>query len=462
MRTAAGIRSLGRAVPRHRFDAAEAAHAWGLGKPRDVEEIATPGFDEDAITLGVEAAKRALRAARFDAEDLGLIAIASTRIDGDATIIAEALGATHARLVETTGPTSLGLGALTTAYDAVSATNAPAIAIASDVSWAAPGSTREAREGAAAVAFLITPEGGVRIAGREARVSDPARRDHVDATGYLHGPDTRIHNDADLADAVEMLAHEKHEFIASASNVPGPGGKPLTSRSLNVSPRAVIGDAGAADAALHLAEALAVAQAGARGLAVEARGGATLALAIEVDRAPAGAETIAVEKARARPLAYLAALQARGAFLPGAQIPEMPMGAYVPLPEYADALAARYRLEAAQCTQCEQLMYPPRTACSNCAGRAFADIELSGHGTLETFTAIGRGGAPSEFAAEQAMTGAYLVGLVRFDEGPALLARIADADEAQLEIGMRVEPAFRRLFRQEGIWRYGLKFRPSE
>ncbi len=461
MVTEVGIRAVGRAVPSLRLDAREAAAAWGAPRPRGVETLSTPGFDEDAITLAVEAAKRALAAADENPAKVHFIALATTHLESDATVIAEALGARDARILETVGTTSLGLGAIAAAYDAVQATGKAALAIAADVPTAAPGSAEEATRGAGAVAFLVVPEGGVRMTHRAARARDHVRRDRVDAKGFTRGPDVAVDTGDELGEAAQTLPQDTYDFVASPNPVPGPEGKPLKARQALISPRGLVGDWGAADAAVHLAEALATASPGSRGVAVECRGGATLILSFHVNRKPAGAESIALEQGRGHPVPYLAAIQARGAFMDLAAMPEEPMGAYVPFPEYADMLDARYRLVGKKCLACSHLMYPPRATCTKCAARAFEDAPLSGRSTLDSFTRIGRGGAPSEFAAEQAMTGAYLVGLVRFDEGPALLARLADATEIDVEIGIELEPVLRRLYRQEGAWRYGLKFRPA-
>jgi uncharacterized OB-fold protein len=74
-------------------------------------------------------------------------------------------------------------------------------------------------------------------------------------------------------------------------------------------------------------------------------------------------------------------------------------------------------------------------------------------------TRIGRGGAPSEFALEQAQVGAFWVGVVEWPEhGVRVTARLSGFEEDAPVIGQRVRAVVRRLFAQEGRVRYGTKF----
>ena len=136
------------------------------------------------------------------------------------------------------------------------------------------------------------------------------------------------------------------------------------------------------------------------------------------------------------------------------------MTSYVSLPMYAANIDERLRIIAGKCDSCGQLAYPQRPVCTRCGGDSFADTPLSGEGTLYTWSVVAGGGAPSEFDDEQVMTGDVLCGIVELKEGPRVMVRLADADPAGLEIGMKVRAVVRRLYDQEGILRYGAKFVP--
>lgn len=173
-----------------------------------------------------------------------------------------------------------------------------------------------------------------------------------------------------------------------------------------------------------------------------------------VDR-EAHVPTLAVSAARA--------LQESRWLAPDERIPDSPMGAYVPMGTWVEDLPARLRLLAQRCVACGRTLYPPRGACPACRGRSFTDAPLPEEALVYAATRIGRGGAPSEFALEQAQTGAYWVAVVEWPEQSVRVsARLAGFDERGPAIGARVRPVVRRLFEQEGAARYGVKFAPAD
>jgi uncharacterized OB-fold protein len=116
----------------------------------------------------------------------------------------------------------------------------------------------------------------------------------------------------------------------------------------------------------------------------------------------------------------------------------------------------RYRYEAARCTGCGHVHFPPRTVCRKCRGREFEKTTLGHEGTLETFTVIRV--APSGFTDQSP----YAVGIVALPDGVKVTAQIVDCDPGDLKIGDRVRLEFRRV-RQDGeagILCYGYKFVP--
>ncbi|MGE0628468.1 MAG: Zn-ribbon domain-containing OB-fold protein [Hyphomicrobiaceae bacterium] len=137
------------------------------------------------------------------------------------------------------------------------------------------------------------------------------------------------------------------------------------------------------------------------------------------------------------------------------------MTAYISLPMYSASIADRLRLLAGKCASCSTLNYPPRQVCTGCGGTKFTEQQLSGKGEIYTYTVIARGGAPAEFDEQQTLTGVITVGVVALDEGPRVVGQIVDVAEGELAIGFRVHGVVRRLYDQEGIVRYGLKFAPE-
>lgn len=132
------------------------------------------------------------------------------------------------------------------------------------------------------------------------------------------------------------------------------------------------------------------------------------------------------------------------------------MGAYISLSSWERSVPSRYRLEAGRCGA-NHIEYPARPRCTTC-GKPTQATALPRAGRLETFTVVAKGAGPSEFEPLQDVDGEYAVGIARFGD-----VRVAGMfTESALEgirIGDAVEPVFRRLYAQDGLWRYGLKFR---
>ncbi len=69
-----------------------------------------------------------------------------------------------------------------------------------------------------------------------------------------------------------------------------------------------------------------------------------------------------------------------------------------------------------KCKSCEAVTFPPKAVCSNCCSREYEFIQLSGKGTVKTFTVIR---VPPE-----GFEGEYVVGLVEMHEGPNIMVNI--------------------------------------
>lgn len=138
------------------------------------------------------------------------------------------------------------------------------------------------------------------------------------------------------------------------------------------------------------------------------------------------------------------------------------MGAHVSVPAYQRTIPQRYRLAAGKCTRCGAIVFPPKVACPTCRTTQQQDIFLSGWGQIESFTVIEGAGAPPEFVNQARALGRYVVALVRLDEGPRVVAQITDCEPESIWLGMRVKATFRQLYVQEGVIRYGYKFRPAD
>lgn len=126
----------------------------------------------------------------------------------------------------------------------------------------------------------------------------------------------------------------------------------------------------------------------------------------------------------------------------------------MPAARYAREIPRRYRLEAARCTQCERVSFPPRKICPGCRGRSFEPTRLSREGTLLTWTVVHV--APEALALQAP----YIVAIVELGEGVRVTAQLADCEPDELEVGMKVHHTFRRIGSEaeHGILLYGYKF----
>ena len=129
-------------------------------------------------------------------------------------------------------------------------------------------------------------------------------------------------------------------------------------------------------------------------------------------------------------------------------------------------------------------MFPPKVVCPECGGHSFEAASLSGRGRIYSFTVIAGGGAPPEFEWQANAVGSYVVGLVELEEGPRIIAQIVGVDpraamaaplfeDSAFEdsggssgdkgkrslIGLPVKAVIRKVYEQEGVIRYGYKFK---
>ncbi len=138
------------------------------------------------------------------------------------------------------------------------------------------------------------------------------------------------------------------------------------------------------------------------------------------------------------------------------------MGAHISIPMYQRAVPQRYRLIGKRCRACGKINFPPKAVCKYCCkGSEFEDVQLSGRGTIYSYTVIAGGGAPPEFAAEARCKGSYPVAVVELEEGPRVIAQLVTPPEESLTIGMPVKGVFRKIYEEEGVIRYGFKFSPA-
>ena len=94
------------------------------------------------------------------------------------------------------------------------------------------------------------------------------------------------------------------------------------------------------------------------------------------------------------------------------------------------------KLRFLRCDACSYLIHPPTSYCPRCRGREGTPAEVSGRGTLYSFTVNHQ---PWDSAGD-----VYVIGLVEIDDQPdiRLMTNIVGMDPSHLRIGMPVEVVF--------------------
>jgi hydroxymethylglutaryl-CoA synthase len=156
-----GIIGCGVYIPRLRIKREEYQKAWGYFAPRWLEEKSVPGYDEDPITMGVEAASNAFRNTKLNASHIDSVYFASTSPPyaekQNASTVAVALGCGNdTATMDVTASTKCGLSALLSGLDYVgSGRGKTSLIVASDAPAGDPTGSLDHQLGAGAAAVIV-------------------------------------------------------------------------------------------------------------------------------------------------------------------------------------------------------------------------------------------------------------------------------------------------------------------
>lgn len=466
-------------APRYRIDADTIAEAWGRFQATGIAEKRVAAADEDALTMGAAAARRALAAAGVAVPEIATLAFATTTpplTEEDLTPrLGAFLGVENAVHRSLAGSTRAGTQALLVAADTG---EFPALVVAADCPRGEPNSAEEHAAGAGAVAFVVADaeenHGATLTASAEYAADYPGTRfrEHGEETVRglgISSYDRQAYRECVIG-AVErldgdiLIEADALALQAPDGRLPGRAAGALETDAKLVTVASERGDLGAASAPAALARAFANGRDSVLTVGFGSGAGAD-ALVFEgsapvVSNADKGPETID----------YPRYLRLRGDLDSG---PPAGGGAQVSVPSWRRQRGARYRLDAGQCPECGTLAFPAEGACPECYNLGgFDPTRLSHTGTVETLTGVSPGGAPPEFAPQAARGGDFGVAIVSFPAQNAATAetkrtasvpmQVTDADPTDVDAGDAVEAVIRRIYTQEGVTRYGRKVRPVE
>jgi hydroxymethylglutaryl-CoA synthase len=469
-----GIVSWGTYLPYWRLPRAAIAQVLGSSPGRGTRAVAS--YDEDTATMGVEAARRALAAGPGAPQDLLFSTPDPPYLDKTAaTTLHAALGLDRAcGAYDLCGSSRSALGTLLVALQG--SPGRRTLAVVSDLRTGLAGGAEERDMGDGAVAFLCGEDGAVaELVGRGVASDEFLDRWRVPGEADSHVWEERFGEEMyvplareAVADALKdagLTESDLHHVVvaglhARAVKAVSAGlGVPATSMAPDW--RGSIGNLGAAQAALALADVLERARPGQTILVLSLADGAdalvlrtTEALpAAQSARQAAGVPTVAEQVASGRTdLTYATFLTWRGQLHrepPRRPDPERPGAPIVRRSE-----GWKYAFAASTCTVCGFRHMPPTRVCLGCRAidqmrpERLADLP----GTVATFTVD-----HLAYSLSPPVIGV----IVDFDGGGRYRCELTDASAAELAIGDRVEMTFRRIYTADGVHNYFWKARPA-
>jgi hydroxymethylglutaryl-CoA synthase len=442
-----------------------------LGVPAGGGTRAVAGYDEDTTSLGVEAARTALRGLRLSPEALYFATSDPAYLDKtNATAIHAALDLpASAMAVDMLGSVRSAAGALRAALDARGAV----LAVLSDIRTGLPGGTDEREGGDAGVAFVCGDDGVEHPVLAEPLASASATGEFLDRWRLPGETASRQWEErfgeyayVPLGEAAATEALKQAGVTAQSIDrliVAGPHGRACKRLGSVIGARkeafaddlgAVVGNTGAAHAGLLLAAALDAAQPHQVVAVVSLADGADVTLwrttaKVSTRRpAPAVAEDFAGPAGR---LTYATFLTWRG-FL-RREPPRRPDPQAPDAPAAARAEGWKFGFIASRCQACGTRHLPPQRVCVKCravdqmAPEPMADVP----GTVATFTVDRLAYSPSP---------PVVAAVIDFEGGGRFQCELTDVDPQAVKIGDRVEMTFRRLLTANGVHNYFWKARP--
>jgi len=460
--TRASVVSYGVAVPRGRLSRAAIAEASGSGKKKG--ERAVCNHDEDALTLGVQAA---LDAAGDGLEGIDRIIFATLSAPcvekSSAVLLAEACDAgSSLTTIDVGGSRRAGLLAITQATEAIAAGRAKRVlVVASDARPTEIGDAAEARVGDAAVAFVLGADDKdalAAIVGQghvAAQVWDEWRREGEglqteDAKGVREVAHERpvtaairaaMSDSGGSADGLARLVVTAPDARAGAALAKRLGVAADRVAGANLADS--IGDAGCAQAPLMLASALDAPEGSLICACAHGDGASAIVLSTTArakDFRPA--TTLADQVAARREIPYARRILWRSRKAGGPEVASIMLAAET---------GPIVRLHGARCPHCNQVSYPPARLCISCGREGAKPFRMARKGTVFTFT------RDSLFEAADPVTAMAVVDL---EGGGRVYVQATDCNPDQIEIETPVELVLRRIHDGGGRPNYSWKCRP--
>ena len=469
-----GILAYGAYLPFQRLDRKSISATLGAGGGKGTRTVAS--YDEDTTSLGVEAARRALRVLPAGAPQPTALYFATSDPayleKSNAATVHAALGLDSSVVAyDFGGAVRSGVGVLRAALERVE----PTLVVLSDVRTGLPGGVDESSNGDGAVAFVTAGAGPlvaelVAAAGVTSELLDrwrlpyePTARQWEERFGeaVLVEP-----AQAALTDALKQAGIQPGELAAAAVSGTSPRAARKVAGALGGAGATLVDDlsgtvgfTGAAHAGLLLASALDTVRvengsAGALIASLSLADGADVLVFRATDALAAARPTPSLANqiaAGGPPLPYPTFLTWRGQLR--REPPRRPDPNRPTAPASHRGEAWKFGFSASRCQACGRRHLPPQRVCLECHAVDQMELERLADvpGTIATYT-LDR----LAFSLHPPV----VVAVVDFDGGGRFQCELTDVDPSTVAIGQRVEMTFRRLFTAEGVHNYFWKAKP--
>ena len=465
-----GIVTYGSYLPYWRLERKAIAQALGTSAGSGTRSVAS--HDEDTTSLGVEAARAALRALSHpEPAALYFATVDPAYLDKtNATALHAALDLpASAMAVDMAGSVRSAAGALRAALDA----RAPALAVHADIRTGLPGSGDERDGGDAAAAFLCADDSAehpvlAEPIGAASSTGEFLDRWRLPGDSVSRQWEERFGEAAYVPLGEAALAEALKQAGITAPGldvliVAGPHGRAVKRVAAGAGARKEalgddlgqsVGNTGAAHAGLLLADALDRARPDQTIAVVSLADGADVTIwrstgALGSRRArPSVAEQVASARGR---VDYTTWLTWRGMLR--REPPRRPDPRPPEAPPAFRREAWKFAFTGSRCEACGARHLPPQRVCVKCHAidrmrpERLADVPA----TIATCT-VDR--------LAYSLSPPVVVGVIDFDGGGRFQCEMTDVDPAAVRIGDRVEMTFRRLLTADGVHNYFWKARP--
>lgn len=467
----AGIISYGSYIPYRRLK--RAAIAAMLGVPASRGERAVASFDEDSISMAVEALRDGLKGA--PQAQIGSLLFATTTPPYGEKLNAAIVGAAaqlpvEIRAADVTGSTRAGLSALLQGIESAQASGVETAVAIADARLAAPEGKMEQQSGDGGAAFVLGNQGVLA----ELIASTSLTREFLDtwrAPGerFAHSWEERFSMtqayapflQKSITTVLEKAGVKAGDIARVIIDAPNPRAVDEFARAAKLDPAKLgdalaltVGQTGAAHVGLMLTAALPSCKPGDLILLAGIADGADAAI-LKVTPAAASfrpAHSVGRMVESKGDVSYANYLKWREILPtepPRRPDPERPAG-----PPMLRASQWKYGLVGSRCTACGTPQLPPQRVCVKCQARD----------KMEPYGFADRVGRVATYAFDRlaySLNPPVINVVVDYEGGGRFLCEMTDCEPDKVAIGDQVEMTFRRLFTADGIHNYFWKARPK-